>query len=332
VSLVDDVIADPGRWSFLAAVRVLSAAEPDRPGPGRSKRIDQDSVRFRQTPSLKMEPNEIFSVERQETPNGVVVEVSQVFFGPFGPHGALPLHVTEDAIEAIYLKEIGDPLGSSNLQDFTDLLTHRMTGLLYRAWEVGDVAASRSSGDDDYTVWLSALYGQGMVGFADRDVMPDDLKRFGAGWLGNARQPAAALAAIVRSVVGEPVEIIEFVPEWLEIPDNQQARLGQGQLGIDIVAGRRAFAIDTRLCIKTGSLDLERFRALLPTGQLHEMMRDAVRNSIGLALGWEIQLCLDVREVPSLSLGGETRLGWDTWLPDKMRPNETEDIRLEGTF
>lgn len=328
LNVEDQVLDAPEIWEFYAAVRALAACHPDGPGVGRSTRIEDDRIQFRQKPSLRMEASEISSAERVHTEDGDVMELTQVFFGPFGPHGALPEHITEDAIEAARR-------GSTDLQDFTDLFTHRMTALLYRAWETTQIAVNRDRGAEDlYQIWLNALFGQGQSAFRDRDGMPDDAKRFMAGWMSNPRGSVQAIEAVLEFLIGAPVEVTEFVPEWLPISLEDQAKLGvaPARLGRDILIGRHSYSVQSRLRIRTAKLTQAQFNELLPDGSRHKAVRDAVRNLLGLGPGWELQLVLDGQQVPRLCLDGTRRLGWDSWAIEEDRFSDAVDVLIEGTY
>lgn len=320
VSSREDLLADHGAWGYFAAIRALAAEEKGGVPVGRSVRIEDDRIRFRQAPSLQFEASEIRAVEIVETPNGEVVELTQTFFGPFGAKGALPQHVTEDAL-----------LYSADLQPFLDLFTHRMVALLYRAWETTRIAVSRDrGGEDPYCVWLNALFGQGMTPLQNRDALPDDLKRYAAGWLSAGRPTVPAIEGLMEIVAGVRVTVEEFVPEWLPIPVEEQARLGLGpmRLGEEVIIGARYFSVQSRLRLRTEKLSWARFDSLLPTGDRHPVIRDAMRNLAGLSLAWDLQLVLDGAEVPKLALDGARRLGWDTWLSEDVRFAEAVDVVL----
>ncbi|MEL6479159.1 MAG: type VI secretion system baseplate subunit TssG [Pseudomonadota bacterium] len=327
VSVEDDLLDRPEAWEFFAAIRALAATRPG-PGVGRSTRIEQDTIRFRQKPSLRMEPAELADAVQADGPNGLTIELTQTAFGPFGPQGALPQHVTEDAIEAGFL-------GNHDLPHFLDLFTHRMTALLYRAWETTQIAVSRDRGAaDPYRVWINALFGQGTDGLSERDRLPDDVKRYLSGWLGNPRGSVAAIESVLSVVIGAPATVEEFIAEWLPIAEEDQARLGvaPARLGEDIVIGRRYYSLQSRIRIRTARLTAERFEELLPDGPRHGAVLDAMRNLVGLALGWELQLVLDRQEIPRLSLDGSRRLGWDTWAIEDARFDDAVDVLIEGTW
>ena len=331
-----DVLEAPESWEFFAAVRALAAQHPELPGVGRSTRVEQDAIRFRQKPSLRMEPSAIAAAERVATPDGQVIELTQTFFGPFGAHGALPQHVTDDAMadERLGASE-AERQGARDLRDFTDIFTDRMTALLYRAWETTQIAVNRDRGEQDlYKHWISTLYGQGAREFADRDAMPDDQKRYLADWMSNPRGSVAGIESVLGALTGVRIEVCEYVPEWLSIPPEDQSRLGVGprRLGSDIILGARSYSVQSRLRLRTETLSLTAFKGLLPGGTHHDAVRDAVRNLIGLNTAWELQVVLDAREVPRLSLDGTRRLGLDSWAAEKDRFTDAVDVTIDGTY
>ena len=313
-----DLATAPEAWDFFAAIHRVQAEHPDAPGPGRARRIEDEPLRIGQRPSLRFEPSPVVAVRRAERGGRPVVEVEQVAFGPFGPAGALPLHVTDDAIREA---RAGRPW----LRAFLDLFTHRLTGFLYRVWESARPAASRARGTDDpWPVWISSLFGMGPPAFRDRDALPDDARRVAAGWLAAGRRSAAAVEGVAAVVTGHAATVEPFVPEWLPMPPAEQARLGTGcaTLGADTVLGPRFWSVQQRFRLRTEPLDYPAFAALLPDGPLHMPLRAGVTSVMGLARVWELNPVLRGDAVPPLRLDGARRLGWETWMAggDAMQP------------
>jgi type VI secretion system protein ImpH len=323
-----DLEANAASWEFIAAVRAVMAAHPEAPGVGRAARVEAEPIRFRQKPTQRFEPGPVSRARRETRAGTAVFEVEQVFFGPFGPHGALPLHVTDDALRE---SRAGRPW----LSAFLDLFTHRMTAFFFRALEAARITASRDLGPDDpYPAWINSLFGAGPSEFRERDAFPDDLRRYSAGWLAGNRRSAAAVEGVVGIVSGGPVTVEEFVPEWLPMRPSEQARLGAGAatLGVDAALGERYYSVQSRLRIRTAPLALDGFDALLPGGARHRAVRDAVRSVMGLSWAWEMQLVLAADAVPPLHLDGTRRLGWDTWAPMAQRSRPADDVVVIGTL
>jgi type VI secretion system protein ImpH len=322
---LDDLIARPWAWDLFAAVEAVHAARPELPAPGRSSRIGDDPVRFRQRPTLAFKASPILAARRVAHGERRAIEIEQIAFGPLGPAGPLPVHVTDDAIH-----EANE--GRPWLSGFLDLFTHRMLHLMVRAWQSARLASHRAfTADDPWPRWIASLFGAGPAEFRNRDALPDDLKLHMAGWFASKRRSSAALAGVLEGAVGAPVEVQEHAPEWLPMPEAEQSRLGaQGAtLGRDLTLGPRFFSLQSRLRVRTAPLDAESFEALLPGGPRLAAARDAARLLMGLAASWELQLRLRPEAVPDLTLDGRRRLGLDSWLGADRR-EVAEDVVLEG--
>ncbi|SEA47566.1 type VI secretion system baseplate subunit TssG [Rubrimonas cliftonensis] len=313
------IAEDPHGWEFGAAVRALQAARPDLPAVSRSGRIEEDAIRFGQPPSLRFESAEIRSAGWVNLPSGAAFQLSQIAIGPLGPKGSLPNHVTEDAMRE-------EREGRRWLTGFLDIFTHRIAGLLFRAWALPRPAVMRDRPEaDPWPRWVGSLFGAGPEPFRDRDALDDDAKRHMAGWLSMGRATAAGLSGVLGVVIGAPVKVEEFAPEWLAIPQEAQSRLappgeGGGRLGAELVLGRRFHSVQTRVRVRAGPLTLAQHRALLPGGERHAAARGAVLSLAGPTLGVDLQLALAAPEVPALKLDGALRLGWESWLGWRSSP------------
>ena len=324
-----EALAENARaWEFFAAVRAMQAARGTRPPVGRSTRVDQDFLRFKQEPSLSFEPMELLAFGEAQAAGVPAWQIRQIFFGFFGPNGPLPNHVTEDAIS--------DLMGADKsrlMPDFLDIFQHRLTSLLYRAWESGQLAASRDVGDaDPWKRRLASFYGEATPGMEARESLSDDAKRFMSGHLGARRGSIAELESVTCIVTGVPAKVEQFVGEWLDIPEADQSRMGSARLGVDTTIGARAFSGQSRIAIRTERLNFEQYQRLLPDGEAFEALRDAVRHVIGLGMAWELRPILKVADIPKCSLDGNRRLGWDTWVAPEERMRDGDELALEGTL
>lgn len=318
----------PEDWEFFAAVRAIIAANPGFAGPGRAARIEEELIRFKQRPTPRFEPGPMVEARWATRGEQQVMEVVQTFFGPLGPRGPLPHHVTTDAIREARR-------GRPWLAEFLDVFTHRITSFLYRGWESAQLTASRElDAEDPYPAWIGSLFGQGPSPFGDRDTLPDDVKRYAAGWLAGGRRSAAGIESLIELVIGAPVAVQEFVPEWLPMPAEEQTRLGmQGAtLGGDAMIGPRYYSAQSQFRVRSSCLTFAQFEALLPVGDRHVAVRDSMRNLVGLTPAWSLQLVLAKDEVPPLTLDGSRRLGWDSWAPQAERSHDADDVTLIGTY
>lgn len=328
LNAVDAISENPHAWEFFAAVRALQSTRGDRPAVGRSTRIEQDFLRFTQEPTLSFQPSELIDFKLREDLDTPTWEIRQVFFGFFGPNGPLPTHITEDAIA-----DLRDSGRHRLLPDFCDLLQHRLTSLLYRAWESTQITASRDlGGGDPYKRRIGALFGEGLPGFANREALNDDSKRYISGHLSARRGSVAALEAVVETITGAKATVDQYVGEWLTIPESDRSRMGEARLGVDTTIGERAFSAQSRIRISTARLSFDAYEEILPDGTLFEPLRDAVRHVLGLGMAWELRPVLKVSEIPKCALDGNRRLGWDTWISVDERLHDGDELALEGTL
>jgi len=327
--------AQPRHWEFFAAVRALQAARGSQPPVGRSTRIEQDFLRFKQKPSLAFEPSEIISFAETAGQNRPEWTLKQAFFGMFGPNGPLPIHITEDAIIDQSAQDAG------LLPEFCDLLQHRFTALLYRGWEATQLAASRDLGQTDpFKRYTNALFGAAPQEFRDRSVLSDDTKRFMSGWMSSKHGSVAAVEAVTEIITGHPARVQQFVGEWLPIPEDQQTRfpargakaMAGPRLGVDTVIGASAFTAQNRIVIETARLDYPAYDQLMPGGETFEQLRGGMRHILGLSTAWELKPILKVGEIPELKLDGGRRLGWDTWLDTANRTRDGDEFTTDGTL
>lgn len=83
-------------------------------------------MRLAQEPSLAFAPATLAAFDPGNEDRAP--RLTEYFLGLFGPHGPLPVHLTEYARDR--LRNHGD----RTFARFADLFHHRMLGLFYRAW------------------------------------------------------------------------------------------------------------------------------------------------------------------------------------------------------
>ncbi len=324
VELTAALAEAPYRFGFFEALRQLECMHRTHPRLGCSSRPVDDAVRLGQTPSLQFAPSTLAAYTAE---SGGVARLLVYFFGLFGPNGPLPLHLTEFARNR--LRNAKDPV----LADFADLFHHRLLSLFYRAWADKEPTVQLDRPEHDrFSVYVGSLLGLGMPALRRRDAMPDHAKLHFAGHLGCHTRHAAGLASIVSDFFGVPVAIIEFVGEWLAIPDDSYCYLDRsdttGQLGISAVAGTRSWQCQHKFRIRLGPLGLNDYERMLPGGDCLQPLAAIVRNYTGFELNWDLQLVLRKEEVPAAQLGQFGRLGWTGWIESRHRTRDADDLHL----
>lgn len=297
----------PEEYHILQALRIIDAANGDAARLGESRRPREDSVRLGQEAELAFPPSTI--TDFKPGTDTVPGKLTNRFFGLFGPHGPLPLHMTD------YARNRRRNHGDGTLLGFANMLTHRMMSLFYRAWRSGQPAPSFDRGNDVVEKRVAAISGYRGDAFQGRDAMPDLTRRHFAAYLSQGAKNPDGLISILGGFFNVPVRIEQFVGSWLELEPDDCWELGRPTgLGHTTSIGNKVWsrAAKFRLCI--GPVDRAQYERFLPGSDGFTRLEAIVRNYIGDTLDWDVQLILRGEDVPRTMLGGDTRLGHTSWV------------------
>lgn len=313
--------AEPARFDFFQAVRILEAAHPQRVALGRGRRSAEETVRLSQPPFLTHPPGDLAGLEQA---SDSYLKLSTYLFGLFGPQGPLPIAVTAHA--RARARQHGDP----TFAHFADIFHHRMIALFYRAWAAARPAIEHDRGQDGrFRERVAGLIGIGPAAFRDRQPLPDRFLLHIAGLALLGSHPPEALERALQLFFRVPARIVELVGAWLDIPPHCWSRLGAAQLGHDAVLGKASFQRTHRFRVRLGPLGLPSFMGFLPVGAALPVLTALVRSLQGLEHDWDLQLVLAKAEVPTARLGDPgTRLGWTSWLGSRERLVDADDLVL----
>ncbi|PWR01175.1 type VI secretion system baseplate subunit TssG [Meridianimarinicoccus roseus] len=312
----------PRTYHIFFALRVLEAQFAERPRLGESRLPREDAVRLGQEATMAFQRTTIsaFTPPAGAKPG----HLSNLFFGLFGSHGPLPAHLTE------YARERQRSAHDATFGAFANMLTHRHMSLFYRAWASGQPTASfdRGSGGG-MERRIAALSGYLGKALQDRDAMPDLAKRHFAGRLAQGARTAEGLAAMLSGFFAAPVRLEQFVGSWLELEPGDRWHLGGPTgLGRGTVLGSHVRTRSAKFRIRIGPLSGEDYRRLLPGGPSLARLAAVVRNAVGDALDWDVNLVLRGTDVPRAVLGEDTRLGQTSWLGTRPSGTDAADLFL----
>jgi type VI secretion system protein ImpH len=322
LSFFAELAAAPFRYDFYYTLRRLECLHPDKPRWGRALRPIDEAVRLGQDPDLSFAPAPLASFEAR---NGVP-RLQVRLFGLFGPNGPLPIHITEYARER--LQHAGDP----TLSRFLDVFHHRFLALFYRAWAQAQPCVSRDrAGDDRFTAYVGTFIGIAPPAFRDRDQLPDLAKLFHVGTLIRQVRNEAGLAQILAEFFRVPIAIEQFVGHWLRVDARERTVLRStlAPLGGGAVVGSRVWDRQHKFRIHIGPLTLAQYESFLPGGAPLRELVAWVRMYLCFELDWDVCLVLKRDEVPRLTLGGSTRLGWTSWLGRRRAATAAGDLHLD---
>ncbi len=347
-SVVDRLFRDPHRFDFFQAVRVLEwqakrDARDPRLAPRRAIGHDHDPreevVRLRAETSLTFPGNAVAAAEPGQA--GRPPQLVGAFLGLVGPLGVLPQHYTELVIRSLRER-------NRALRDFLDVFHHRAMSLFYRAWAKYRLPVTFERGIDNRdpdptTTAIAGFVGIGTPALTRRLAVEDETILHYAGLLSRGSRSAADLQDLLSEYLGRPVAVDCFVGGWLPIAEDGQTRLPDatdpqgrhGRLGIDALAGDRAWDVQGKFRLRIGPLDREQFRDFMPEGREFRKLQDLVRLYVGPELDFELQVSLKAPHVPAARLAapcaeGETdpdaaRLGWSGWVLHAPSPVDRAD-------
>ena len=313
----------PEKQHIFHAMRVLEAAFPSSPRIGDARRPHQDKVRFGQEAELSFPPSSIASYHPPK--GGKPGRLTNRFFGLFGTQGPLPLHLTE------YARDRQRHHRDNTLVAFVNMITHRMMTLFYRAWRSGQPAPSFDRGNNDEIEHkIAAIAGYHGTNLRNTDALPDLAKRHFSGLLSQGSKNAEGLISIISSFFSAPVKIEQFVGSWLELEPDDTWELGSPvALGQSTSIGDRVWTRGAKFRIVIGPIGKEEYQRLLPGGVSLKRLRAIVRNYMGDALEWDVNLILRADEVPKAKLGQTIQLGQSSWIGQRKSKEDASDFLLK---
>ena len=315
----------PEGFDFYRAVRLLECAHPEKPRVGTDNRANTEPVRFGQAPSLSFAPSTVAGYEPPA--DGKPPKLLVNFMGLLGPNGPMPLHMTAYVWDR--LRNHRDP----TLLRFLDLFNHRMIALFYRAWAHNQQALGLDRGGrDKFATYVGSFIGIGVESLMRRDAVGDVAKLHYAGRLLGQTKNAEGLVAILSDYFRVPVDLEQFVGQWVKVPEESLCRLGEspetGTLGSTAIVGSRVWDVQQKFRLRFGPLSYADYERMLPGGSSLKRLVAWVRSYVGDEFDWDVQLVLKKAEVPALKLGQGGRLGWSTWLHAAPPKQDVGDLVL----
>jgi type VI secretion system protein ImpH len=123
-------------------------------------------------------------------------------------------------------------------------------------------------------------------------------------------------------------------PDQTMLPDRSRPEGLNARLGIDAIAGRRVWDVESTFEVRLGPLDLDGFRSRMPGTPRLAALGELLRLYAGPQYDIHVRLILAARSVPRARLGGDpansaaSRLGWTTWLNTAA----SSDNRADAAF
>lgn len=301
-------IHHPLRRGFYASLSALESQNPEFPRLGEALRPQREPVRVGQWPFMNFAVRELARLDSQDDGPRLYFQN----FGLLGPQGALPLHLTEYALNRI--QHAKDP----TFTEFLNVFHHRMYLLFYRAWANAQPHIGWRAEDlNPYSRCAADLSGHGAEVFGNQMEMLDSRRIGGAAHLTRSSRSREGLERWLRGALGLEVKAFDHVGQWLSLSKEDTWRLGQGpqQLGQSVLLGRRCLDVHFTVDIDYGPMTFKRYVELLPGQGQRRILDEAVACYLGLEFDWQHCLLLQAQEIPPCKLSKQgVALGRTAWL------------------
>ncbi|WEE00508.1 type VI secretion system baseplate subunit TssG [Taylorella equigenitalis] len=286
----------PYDHSFYQVLRYLDAKHQLRKPIGRNTSPSHEPFRMRQEPSMIFAPSNLTRVDIHD--NGRPPTISILGFGLWGPNGPLPLHLTEYAKERIYHHR------DKTLSAFTDIFHHRLITLFYRAWADAQNTVGLDLPNSPFKKYIGSFIGLGIPKALNNDSISDSAKLYFSSHLLRQTRNPEGLTQMLRKYFEVPVNILEFIPQWIFIEKNERSTLnGTVQLGVNCIIGTQVRDVQHKFRIQIGPVNRAKFESFFPGTKNAKQLIEWVRLYVGYEFAWDVQLIL------LDEFRGQTRLG-----------------------
>lgn len=291
--LIEQLLAEPHRFEFFQAVRLIELAQ------------EGERLRFRNRLSLAFPPNQIENVSG----DAAGIRITPAFMGLLGSHGALPLHYSE----RIHRHEKDSSDGGPRA--FLDMLSHRALMMFYLAWVKYRPECLVKADGDQFLAMLVAL--SGAQPGADNPIDRETLG-FYAMQIRSRSVSAPLMAGVYSEYFNVPMAVEQLIGEWQPLSSKDQAQLGKANVDLDggVLLGTRIYGCDGRVRVRIGPLDRDSYECFLPAGSGARKLAAMLRLHCGVGMTYEVHLIQRAADVRGFSLNGmgEARLGVDARL------------------
>lgn len=319
--MIAALLADPGRYEFFQAVRLLLRHLAEQGVAPRA--AWEQHLRFPNSVAMGFPPGQIESLRQDSLPGSSAPQfrLTPSFMGLLGAHGALPLHETE----RIAAHEAAG--GDGAVRAFLDMLSTRLVALFYEAWAKYRIEHAVAGDPDAFLPLLLALAGINPA-TPHEGVADAELARHAAALRGRPLS-GPMLARVLADQLGVPVAVEEAVGHWDLLAESERNALGRSQVSLGRVAplGERCWRPDLRVRVRLGPLARSRFEAFLPGTPGARRLCTLLGLFASPALDYEIVLSLRRADVAPLRLGASGRLGLDSYVLGAPAATDRSDLR-----
>lgn len=302
-----DLLETPGNFAFAQALDVVA-----RYLRSSGLHVDDETFRFSVNPNLSFPPSDIESLRLLEDENGAVrVEMMMNLLGLHGAASPLPAYFTE------YVAQNQDDPDA--LRDFFDIFNHRLVAILHASWrKYRYYTQYRQYAVDRLSRRFFSFVGVGHEQIRQAKNLNWPRLMAYMGLIAFSGESAGSMESILRHYFShQDMYVIPCVTRWVQIPEDQQTRLGTANCaaGLDFILGTEVPDQTGKFRIRISNLTWDEFISFLPHkskfGELQTLTKFVLRSR----LDFDVELRLRPEEVRSWKLeeGNDMFLGWATW-------------------
>lgn len=304
---------------FYELMQYLEYSNPETPRIGTSLSPKREPYRFGMYPTLSQQTTEVVQpsshwLNKRPTQKTALFLFNH--FGLLGPNGALPLHLTEYAIEQIIHHN------EFSWSDFLDVFHHRFYELFYRAWaESKPTSPHKKKAYNPFASHLLELLGSHAIESESNSAYEIDLQL--APFQLQHNRHAEGVEKALCHILGCSVNLQSFQGQWLPISSNTRSTMGLNrcQLGKTFILGKQVWNVQSLVNFEIGPLNWVQFEALQPGNPANQILFKAVNRLLGGEFDWLYTLVLKPGQAPKAEIKKTSRLGRCVWLgrkPEKL--------------
>jgi type VI secretion system protein ImpH len=326
-SLIDWLFAEPFRFDFFQAVRLLEKLAPYAVPPGQASEPEKEVVRFRSRVALDFPASDIQRLARSPEPGGPP-EMTVNFMGLAGAFGPMAMPDTELVLDRIRSKDFA-------ARDFLDIFNHRLISLVYQVRKRHRLALNNQLPEETPIArHLYSFFGLGLDSLHGRLKIPDRTLLYTAGILAQQPRSAAGLEQLLFCHFQIAASVRQLAGCWRPLESSEWTRIGlvQGRnqrLGETAVAGTRIWDQQGAFLVQLGPFTQAEFRDFLPNGTAYLPLCELTRFYAGPEFEFGFQLTLKAADVPETRLG-QALLGWTSYLKTRPFPHDDSQVRLKA--
>ncbi len=326
-SVEEWLLAEPWRFEYFQAIKILELLHPRRHAPAESSDPDTEIVRLRSRVTLEYPASEI----QQLTPPADKYDLYTMYvnlLGLAGQYGPLPLPDTERIIDRVWRRD-------GAMRDFLDLFNHRLLSLLVKIRKAHHPSLTALEPQDSRSAfYLYSFFGLGNPGLRNRLGVPDRSLLYYCGLLAQHPRSASGLERFFTDYYGVRTQVQQLTGCWRYLEPDQMTNIGlSGQnqiLGVSALLGSRYWDQQGRFEVTLGPLRFRVFSDFLPIGTAFKSLTELTRFYAGVEAEFTFRLVLRAKQVPETRLGKNSRLGWTSWLKTKPFTSDDSQVRLFG--